>query len=264
MKIYRLYIDESGDHTHYLTSKEPAKIYLGITGVIIEQEYYRTTFHPQLESLKQKHFPHSPDEPVILHRKDIINRSGSFWRLRDLERDALFTEDLLKFLKEQRYCIITVVVDKNSHVRRYGKSAYNPYHYCLMVMMERYCGYLSFHNAKGDVMVESRGQAEDRLLKAAYKNIYDNGTDYRDSEFFQGTLTSHEIKLKPKSKNILGLQIADLIAYPSKQEILADYNRYSRYAEDTFGKKICECIHSKYNQQVYQGRLFGYGKVFMP
>ena len=264
MKTYRLYIDESGDHTYYLTSEEPAKIYLGITGVIIEQEYYRTTFHPQLELLKQKHFPYNPDEPIILHRKEIINRSGSFWRLRDKEKDAAFTEDLFQFLKDQKYCIITVVVDKNSHVRRHGTTAYNPYHYCLMVMMERYCGYLKFHNVRGDVLAESRGATEDRLLKAAYQHIYDNGTFYRDSDFFQSTLTSHEIKLKPKTKNIAGLQIADLIAYPSKQEILINYDRCSDYPEDSFEVKFCKCISNKYNQQVYQGIVTGYGKIFIP
>jgi hypothetical protein len=257
MKIYRLYIDESGDHTYYLTSQEPAKIYLGITGLIIEHEYYRTNFHPQLESLKQKHFPHNPDEPLILHRKEIINRHGSFWRLRDKEKDNAFKEDLLHFLKEQQYCIITIVIDKNSHVRHYGKTAYHPYHYCLMLMMERYCGYLKFNNAKGDVMAESRGKAEDRLLKAAYQNIYYNGTHYHDTGLFQETLSSKEIKLKPKSKNIAGLQVADLIAYPSKQEILVYNNRCERDIKDKFGEKF------KYNRQVYQGRQIGYGKVFV-
>ena len=82
MKRYRLYVDESGDHTYY-ELKEPAKRYLGLTGIFIEGEYYRTTFQPEIERLKQKHFPHSPDEPVILHRQDILNRTGPFWRLRD-------------------------------------------------------------------------------------------------------------------------------------------------------------------------------------
>jgi hypothetical protein len=263
MDIYRLYIDESGDHTYYLTSEEPAKIYLGITGLIINQEYYRTSFHPQFESLKQKHFPHNPDEPVIFHRKEIINRNGPFWRLRDKEKDNAFTEDLMSFLKEQEYTIITIVVDKNSHVRRYGKTAYNPYHYCLMLMMERYCGYLKNNNTKGDIMAESRGKSEDRLLKAAYKNIFTNGTYYHNSEFFQKTLTSKEIKLKPKPKNIAGLQVADLLAYPSKQEILVSYERYTQNMEDKFGEKICECIQFKYNKQIYQGRQVGYGKVFI-
>jgi hypothetical protein len=264
MDIYRIYIDESGDHTYYLNSKEPAKIYLGITGVIIKQEYNRTRFHPELEAFKQKHFPHNPDEPVILHRKDIINRIGPFWRLRNRERDEAFREDLLKLFKDLEYCLITVVIDKNNHIRRYGKTAYNPYHYCLMTMIERYCGFLKYHNAQGDVMAESRGKSEDRLLKAAYKSIYYDGTFYHSSEFFQNRLTSHEIKLKPKIKNISGLQFADLLAYPSKQEILIEYQRCSKYPEGSFTNMICDAIQFKYNRQIYQGRTIGYGKKFLP
>jgi len=94
-RIYRLYIDESGDHSygkkelrglqiklkdktiavpfdHYPELEKEEKRYLGLTGCIIETEKYRSIFHPRFEELKQRHFPHNPDEPVILHRKDII------------------------------------------------------------------------------------------------------------------------------------------------------------------------------------------------
>jgi len=117
MKRYRLYVDESGDHAYYRLA-DPAKRYLGLTGIFLESEYYRTTFQPQMERLKQRHFPHSPDEPVILHREDIINRRGPFWRLRDLESEKAFNEDFLQFLKEQDYCVITVVIDKKTHIER--------------------------------------------------------------------------------------------------------------------------------------------------
>ena len=261
MKRYRLYIDESGDHTYY-NLEDSAKRYLGLTGIFIEGEYYRNTFQPEMEKLKQKHFPHNPDEPVILHREDIINRRGAFWRLRDAEKEKAFNDDLLQFLKEQTYRIITVVIDKNSHKNRYGEAAYHPYHYCLNAMLERYCGYLNFHNARGDVLAESRGGVEDRRLKTAYKRLYEEGTYYRDTNFFQKALTSCELKLKPKWKNIAGLQIADILAHPSKQEILIEKKRISDLG-DNFGKQICQCIQTRYNQQVYDGRIWGYGKIFL-
>jgi len=261
MKLYRLYIDESGDHTYYET-EDPAKTHLGLTGILIEYEYYRTTFQPELELLKQRHFPHSPDEPVILHREDIINRRGPFWRLRDPEKEEAFNEDLLQFLKVQRYIVISVVIDKNSHIKRYGDAAYHPYHYCITAMLERYCGYLNFYNARGDVLAESRGGAEDRRLKSAYIRLYEEGTHYRGTSFFQKALKSCEIKLKPKWKNIAGLQIADILAHPSKQEILIEQQRVDDPG-DNFGKQICQCIQTKYNQQVYEGRIWGYGKIFL-
>ena len=261
MKLYRMYIDESGDHTYYET-EDLAKRYLGLTAIIVESEHYRVNFQPSLEALKQKHFPHSPDDPVILHREDIVNKRGPFWRLRDSEKEILFNEDLISFLKDQRYCVISIVVDKKVHTERYGIAAYHPYHFCLMALLERYCGYLNFYNAKGDVMAESRGGTEDRQLKVAYKSIHEGGTYYRNSEFFQKVLTSVEVKLKTKQRNIAGLQIADILAHPCKQEILAD-SKKCRVSEDNFGVQICRCIRPKYNQQVYDGRIWGYGKIFL-
>ena len=261
MKRYRLYIDESGDHTYYKL-EDPAKRYLGLIGIFMETEYYRTTFQPEIEGLKQKHFPHNPDEPVILHREDIINRRGPFWRLRDSERERAFNEDFLQFLKEQGYCIINVVIDKKAHIERYSEAAYHPYHYCLTALLERYCGFLNFYNAQGDVLAESRGANEDIKLKGAYQKLYREGTWYRDPKFFRQALTSSEIKVKPKSANIAGLQLSDLLAHPSKQEILVEERRIDDPG-DNFGKQICQRIQAKYNQQVYEGRIRGYGKVFL-
>lgn len=261
MKIYRLYIDESGDHTYYGTDEVP-KRYLGLTAVIVEAEYYRTTLQPELESLKQKHFPYSPDDPVILHREDLVNRRHRFWRLKDSEKEISFNGDLLQFLEEKSYNVVSVVIDKNKHIKRYRDAAYHPYHYCLTAILERYCGFLNFYNAKGDVMAESRGGTEDKQLKVVYKSIFDGGTYYRGHEFFQKVLTSCEIKLKPKWKNIAGLQIADLLAHPCKQEILANRGK-CKIPENNFGTQICQCIEAKYNQQVFQGKIWGYGKIFL-
>jgi len=258
---YRLYVDESGDHTYHKI-EDPAKRYLGLIGCIIESEKYRTKFQPELENLKQKHFPHNPDEPLILHRADIINKRDPFWRLRDEQKEKAFNKDLLSFFKEQEYTIIVVVIDKRAHIERYQEAAFHPYHYCLVALLERYCGWLHFHNAKGDVLAESRGGAEDRQLKEAYTRAYNSGTQFREAAFFQSVLTSKEIKLKPKSANIAGLQLADLLAHPVKQEILFEDKRISDIG-DIFGKEICKAIITKYNRHFYNKRIYGYGKVFL-
>lgn len=261
MKCYRLYVDESGDHT-YGNIDDPARRYLCLLGLLVEVETYRTSFHPALEELKQTHFPHSPDEPLILHRKELINRRGSFGRLKNTENERRFNTDLLEFLAEQDYKLIGVTIDKKTHIKQHGESAYHPYHYCLGALLERYCGFLNFYNAQGDVLAESRGGTEDVKLKEAYRTLYRVGTFYRSKDFFQRALTSREIKLKPKSANIGGLQVADLLAYPVKQEILLDRKQISDPG-DVFSKDICKVITSKYNRQVYEGRVHGYGKVFL-
>jgi len=254
MKRYRMYVDESGDHTYAENVDHPTKRYLCLLGVIVEVEAYRTSFHPELEALKQAHFPHSPDDPVVLHRKELVNRRGSFGKLRDQTNEQRFNEDLLNYLWKQSYRLIAVVIDKGAHINRYGDAAYHPYHYCLAALLERYCGFLNLYNAQGDVLAESRGGTEDAQLKQAYSTLFSGGTYFRGADFFQRALTTRQIKLKPKTANVAGLQVADLLAYPIRQEILVDKNHIPDPG-DVFGKEICRVVVSKYNYQVYQGRV---------
>jgi hypothetical protein len=253
-----MYVDESGDHT-YQESDDVAKRYLGLTGVVFASEYYRTEFHPRLEDLKQRHFPHSPDEAVVLHRTELVNKNGPFWRLRDPNAEKAWDDDLLRFLTDSRYLLITVVIDKKAHRERYGKAAQHPYHLCMAFLLERYCGLLRFSRDKGDVMAESRGGVEDRALKDAYCHLWREGTFYHSPGFFQDVLTSKQLKLKKKEHNIAGLQVADLLAHPSKLRILAERGRIA-LPPDTFGSIVAQVVEPKYNRRFGTGEIWGYGK----
>src|SRR3989344_8794809 len=256
-KIYRMYVDESGDHTY-----SEDKRYLGLTGVIFESQNYKDIFHPALENLKQKHFPHGPDEPIILHRREILDKSGPFWRLREEKKREVFDSDLIILLENSKFKLVTVVIDKKAHFERYKASALHPYHFCLVALLERYCGMLNYYNVRGDVLAESRGGREDMQLKEAYRNVYEGGTNFRNQAFFQKSLTSKEIKIKPKSANIAGLQLADLLAHPCMIEILYDKKCIKEWS-GAYEKKICQCVGKKYNKHIYNGRIDGYGKVFL-
>lgn len=270
-RVFRLYIDESGDHT--LSKKEPQisqkdnlnKRYLGLTCCIIETEEYRDSFSPTLDRLKQRHFSHyhSPDDPVILHREDIIQKRGPFSILKDTECKEAFNRDLLLFFKESKYIVISVVIDKKAQRERYQDLALHPYHQCLAAILERYCSFLHSLNAKGDVLAESRGGTEDMLLKKAYETIYDVGIPPKDPSFFQKALTSKEIKLKLKKFNIAGLQLSDLLAHPLKQEILIEQNILSELDPEHFGRKICKIIQEKYNKDPASKKVHNYGKILL-
>lgn len=71
---YRLYIDEVGN-SDLGSSKDPNHRYLSLTGVILNLEYVSTTVFPAIEALKRDHFNSHPDEPVILHRKELVNKN---------------------------------------------------------------------------------------------------------------------------------------------------------------------------------------------
>lgn len=260
-KLYRLYIDESGDH-NYTDTDEPSKRYLGLVGIIFEFESYKEA-HKECEDLKQKHFSYDPDDPIIFHRRDILRKKGPFYVLQDPKKEKDFNKDLLDFLLKQEFTIIVVVIDKKSHKQTYGESAFHPYHYCLRAMLERYCGLLNHLNNRGDVLAESRGRKEDEALKVAYRttrNIV--GTFYRLPPFFQRALTSKEIKIKKKKDNITGLQIADLLAYPCTKELLYEEKRISKPLS-AFTGRIINIIKLKYNRQLYTGKIKGYGKIFL-
>lgn len=77
---YRLYLDESGDHVYRGTS-EIAHRYLCLLGCWFRNPDY-LRFHEALEDLKTRHLPHHPDEPVALHRDDMITARKAFKNLR--------------------------------------------------------------------------------------------------------------------------------------------------------------------------------------
>jgi len=261
MNRYRLYIDESGDHKYGKLEAVPDR-YLCLFGVIIKTHYNDKVVYPQLEQLKRTHFHYDPDEPVILHRRDILGKSGPFVVLKESDKEAAFNEDILNFYTDKHYHIIAVVIDKKNHLSKYGQAAHHPYHYCLNVLLERYCGFLNLYNAKGDVLVEGRGRKENQLLQDEYKDLLSRGTRYHSGGFFQETLTSKKLKFKDKEHNIAGLQLADLLAIPAKQNIL-EAKEVIAPKKDSFTYKIMQSIESKYNHQVYNGKIWGYGKIFL-
>lgn len=254
MARYRLYIDESGDHT-YSNLNHPSYRYLSLTGVIIETTYYRDNLRPGLESLKQQHFPHSPDDPVVLTRSQMISRKGPFGILKDVGKKIAWGTAFLNFLNSLTFQIITVTIDKQDHLGQYGTAAYHPYHYCMSLMLERYVGFLKYSTGgRGDVLAESRGKTEDLLLRKEYQNIWQFGTYFHSGGEFQQFLTSKELKLKKKEHNIAGLQLADLLAAPSKMDILVANNRVVLPPPSQYTLQIIQAIRRKYNP---------YGKVFL-
>jgi hypothetical protein len=107
-------------------------------------------------------------------------------------------------------------------------------------------------------MAESRGGREDKRLAASFHRLWEQGTDYVCAATFQTRQTSRQLKVKPKASNIAGLQLADLIAHPSRNEILHDHGLLPRPIAP-FAHSVIEILRTKYDQQ--HGRI--YGKKFI-
>jgi hypothetical protein len=262
MSLYRIYIDETGNHdmTH---ADDPNQRFLALTGVILESEYNAAVLQPEMAAIKRQFFQKDPDTPVIFHRKEMVNRRSPFEVLREAKVEKQFNQVILEKLKSWEYRVITVVIDKKAHRDQYSVWRYHPYHYCLAVMLERFVLFLHYGKHRGDVMVESRGRSEDEKLKASYQRLYKSGTDNIPAERWQERLTSHELKVKPKTADIAGLQLADLIAHPSRREILLDYKLMTD-DRNIFGDKICAILRDDKYLRSRAGQIMGYGKKLLP
>lgn len=258
---YRLYIDESGDHTLQVVDDDNRR-YLGLIGIWFDSgEPYRN-FARGLQELKEGIFgPHPDDDSICLHRKDIVERRGIFERLRVPALNQRFERELLDLVEKASFWMACVVVDKSSYVSRAERELFNPYHYCIAALLESYGGWLDQIGAKGDVMAESRGSKEDQQLRHEFESTVANGTLRRPADWFQRVLTSSKIKLKKKEHDIAGLQLADLLAYPLKREIVAE--RRGEVPRRDFSSRLLEAARPKMNCQPGGGRISEYGKVWL-
>lgn len=137
---FRLYLDESGDHV-FREVVEPAHRFLCLLGCWFRNPDY-LNFHEALEALKSRLLPHHPDDPVVLHREDMLNARKEFKALRDPAVRQDWDEGLLQVMKEAEFKIVAVVIDKLALRKAYGEAAAHPYHLGLGFLLQRYAGYL--------------------------------------------------------------------------------------------------------------------------
>ena len=131
-----------------------------------------------------------------------------------------------------------------------------------MVIVERYVLWLATQNATGDVMAESRGGKEDRRLKATFEQIYVDGTEYASPGALAARLTSRQLKVRAKSNNVAGLQLADLVAQPSFRATLA--RRQGKPLADNFGGHVARIPEASKYDRSEQGRIDGWGRKWLP
>ncbi len=245
---FRLYIDESGDHT-YKHLEDLSRRYLGLTGVLISKAHYDPVVPRELERLKRQFFSYDPDIPPILTRKDIIYRKGVFRVLLNAEISARWDEALLAFLRDFLQAqIFTVVIDKQEHFERFPVGAWNPYGYSLSVLLNRVRGFLNLAHATADIMPESRGEVEDNKLLASYVELRESGATYGAGEDYQATFPVGRLLVRRKDQNVAGLQIADLLAAEQKALTTQEVGKPMPREIAAFGQRINEAIAPKVNQ----------------
>lgn len=196
MSLYRIYIDEVGNHDMQVkTVTDPNRQYLTLFGVAVEKDYMLNTLQPEMNIIKRRFFQQDPDEPIIFHRTDIANRRNQFHSLWDETKQNAFGEAMLHAYRRWQYHVMVVTIDKKAHLAQYGEWHRPPYVYCLQVLMERYILFLRGKRATGDVMIEARGKREDRELAQAYGDFFLAGSSFVSSDTWQNHLTTKRSRL---------------------------------------------------------------------
>ncbi len=258
---FRLYIDEVGN-SDLRSSENVEHRFLTLAGIICKIDYIKEIVHPELEGLKRDFFNYHPDDPIIFHRKEIVQKKPPFSVLQDPAIENNFNERLISCLKTWDYKVISVIIDKMEHDQRYSTWKYDPYHYCQEILLERYRLFLDINNAVGDVMIESRGGREDMRLKRSFRRLMEQGTHNMGADDLQKHLTSLDLKVKSKQLNIAGLQIADLIAHPVRRWFFKNVFNMTE-GKHTFADQIIEILETQKFFR-YRGEIIGYGAKKLP
>jgi hypothetical protein len=256
---YRLYFDETGTGDIKAHKKDANQRYLSLTGLVFRQDVHDSTFTIRLAALKRRIFS-STD--VVLHRREIIDRDGVFSIFDDDAIRADFDSQFLELVGRLPGPAFTVSIDKQAHLEKYKAWQFDPYHYVLTCLVERYALWLKRNNYVGDVVGEARTEWHDARLRRAFRHQYDNGSKFLRPEVAQARLISRELRLRPKSADIAGLQVADLLAHPAHRTF--KFMQQDIPIPNDYGASLVRALEQVYDRNPWNGLIRGYGRKWLP
>ena len=256
-----MFIDDTGD-VNPIASNHPQQRYASITGVIFEMDYLHSTFEPGFRVLRKKHFGllrHG--KPPILHLRKIKKAEGHFAALINAERREAWQRDCLSMYKRAKYHVVTVSVDKIAFYYHHQNWDGDVYGLLVGNAIERFFYFLRGRGT-GDVMAEAINGDCDKRLRELYTGFYETGTEHISSDRLQSVLSTREIKIKPKNKDIDGLQFADLLASTSFNHCRRIYANGPDY--DPFAMSVAEVLEQEKFYRDPSGNPNRYGRVWRP
>ncbi len=210
---YCLFIDECGDHN--LMKFDPGFPVFTLCGILVS---YRQlgALNKAFEKLKTDIFE---NKEVIIHSVDIRKWRGPFSVLADENLRIRFFEGIERILGEHNAYVIvscTILKEQLSKFCIRGEKE-DVYGLSLSYLIER--SIFCVDNNRCDegvpeisIVVERRGRKEDRKLLNYYNGLRNRGTKWVTAERLRSRIGNFGFRYK--KENIIGLQIADLIAYP--------------------------------------------------
>jgi hypothetical protein len=242
-----MFLDESGDHS--LDKIDPQYPVFVLGGCIVDLDYHESHINSELKNIKNRLFGR---DDFILHTADIVRRKGIFRALTNNEFRDNFYKEINKLMSSLNYMVIACVVKKADHLTRYGLAAMDPYMLSLKILVERFIFEIKSKRSaeKGIIIAEARDETLDNQLRLSWMELRTGGTEYLSAAEVRRHLG--ELHIKNKSKDIAGLQIADLIVSPIGRHVLGKPE-----------KADWEIIKKKFRRS-QNGRYKGFGLVVLP
>lgn len=211
---YYLYIDECGDQN--LEDYNPQFPVFTLCGVLVSREN-KKKLETEFNALKREFWG---NENIIIHSREIRRCKNDFINLLDVEIKTQFYKRINAILSQnEAYIVVACTILKEPFIRLFSNTE-DVYGLSLSYLLERsiFCVDDIGGNPVIDVIFEKRGKLEDRNLTKFYNSLRVTGTKWVNAERLCdriGSFTS-----RAKKENLIGLQIADLIAYPIARKVL--------------------------------------------
>jgi len=214
MKYY-LFLDESGDEClSNIRPDFPLFLLCGVLTSVEKYELIRTSF----DEIKQSFWG---TKEVIFHSRDIRKCQKEFHILSDTELKMHFYESLNHIISNCEYTIIASAIKKLKILKELAPLEKDVYEVALSMAVEQAIFIINQTSdaAELNVVIECRGLKEDKRLYNHFQRLLVTGTE-------KITVTEIE-KVSPgiiflnKLKNINGLQLADLVAYPLARYVIS-------------------------------------------
>ena len=220
---YICFLDETGDHgLSYIDKNFP----LFLLSACLFKEDTLKEVERNVNKFKNQFFRSTQ---VFLHSRDIRRCNGVFQILFDNSIKKEFYENLNLIISKADYKIIASGINKEKHIKKYGKSAKDPYALSLSFIFERLIFCLDDFDQNGTVHIiaESRGNKEDQMLLSHARSVVDRGTYHVNRERMVKKIK--KFSFCTKKDNVIGSQIADLSAYPLARHIIYPKEPYPSF-----------------------------------
>ena len=240
---YVLYLDECGDQN--LSSFDPQFPIFTLCGVVVSEEQDKL-LADRINSLKMDIWNNTN---IILHSRDIRKCQNGFEVLFFFVVKKHFLESVNAILGDDIYIIICCAILKEPYIRQYGKLN-DVYGLSLSYIMERVVFYLDSvgkDNIELRTVIERRGKKEDKSLLNYYNQLLDRGTYWVNGDRMRRYFKRFDMRWK--SENIVGLQVADLVAYPITRHVLNPNGVNLAY--DVLKKNIYQVDGKMYGMKVF-------------